>query len=113
MQLHTGITTTSSQDLVGDSENIKPMDTKMEAKKKNNKVTNSKGYQKKAEVKNASFGEKAARLTQPPLSVSRYDSLSSGTRTEVVIVPDDDDAATCCKYIDIECNSEKQSRYTS
>ncbi|XP_047964909.1 Fanconi anemia group J protein homolog [Salvia hispanica] len=110
VKLHTGITTTSSQDLVGDSENIKPMDTKMEAKKKNNKVTNSKGYQKKAEVKNASFGEKAARLTQPPLSVSRYDSLSSGTRTEVVIVPDDDDAATCCKYIDIECNSEKQSR---
>lgn len=108
MQVKTGITATSSQDLEIDSENIKPTDKKMETRKKNDKITKSKGCQKKIEASYASLGHKAARSTHPTVAVSTYDSLRSGTRTEVVILPDDEDVSACREY-----NSEKRSRYIS
>ncbi|KAH6799841.1 RAD3-like DNA-binding helicase protein [Perilla frutescens var. hirtella] len=41
VKVHTGITAMPSQDLEVDSENIKPVDKKMETRKKNNKITKS------------------------------------------------------------------------
>lgn len=99
-QVHTGITTTLSQDLEVDSENIKPEDKKMSTRKKVDKITEYKFCQKKIEEIYASAGE-------------RYDSLPTITKTEVVLLPEDEDASACPVYIDLECTPEKHSRYIS
>lgn len=100
MQVHTGITAISSQDLEVDSENIKSDENKTLTRKKDNKITESKCLQKKIEAMYASVRE-------------RYRSLPTEIKPEVVLLPDDEDASTCPVYIDLECTSEKHSRYIS
>ncbi|EYU43539.1 hypothetical protein MIMGU_mgv1a020299mg, partial [Erythranthe guttata] len=54
-------------------------------------------------------GEKAAGLTHPSIPVAKYDSPSTRIRSGFTLT-DDKDASVCTEYIDLECDSEKDSR---
>ncbi|KAG8388918.1 hypothetical protein BUALT_Bualt02G0175200 [Buddleja alternifolia] len=108
-----GKASNSSQNLDVDCENIKPVEKKIGTRKKSNKVTKSSRYQQKVESNDILVGEKAAGLIHPAVRGAKYDSLSTQTRTEVVLLTDDKDSSVCREYIDLECDSDKDSRWSS
>ncbi|KAI3465455.1 hypothetical protein Pfo_022118 [Paulownia fortunei] len=113
VKVRVGVAANSSQDLEVDYENIKSVDKKKGMRKTNTKVTKSSRYQQIIEPNDILVGVKAAGLTHPSSPVAKYDSLSAQTRTEVVVLTDDKDASVCGEYIDLECDSEKDSRWSA
>ncbi|KAK4390047.1 putative pentatricopeptide repeat-containing protein [Sesamum angolense] len=109
---HIGIAAKSSEDLDADCLNIKSVDKKNDKRKKNNKVTKSSCCQQKVGSNENFIGEKSAQLTHPSVPVTKYDTLSTQT-TEVVMLTDDKDARVCREYIDLECDSENELRWSA
>lgn len=109
MQVHIGIAANSSQDQDVECETIKSVDKRKGTRMKNSKVTKSTGYQQKVESYAILVGEEAAELSYPSIPVAKYDFLSTQTRSGATIT-DYKDASVTTEYIDLECDSEKDSR---
>ncbi|XP_011100424.1 Fanconi anemia group J protein [Sesamum indicum] len=107
-----GIAAQSSEDLDADCLNIKSVDKKNDTTKKNSKVTKSSRCQQEVGSNENFIGEESARLTHPSVPVTKYNTLSTQT-TEVVMLTDDKDASVCTEYIDLECDSEKELRWSA
>ncbi|PIN10435.1 hypothetical protein CDL12_16972 [Handroanthus impetiginosus] len=107
------MTANPSQDLDVDSENFKTVDKTNETRKKNNKATKISRSQKKVDSNNNLGDEKTAELTHPSVPLAKSNSPSTQTRTEVVMLTDDKDPGVCRECIDLECDSEKDSRWSA
>ncbi|KAL0352518.1 UNVERIFIED_CONTAM: Regulator of telomere elongation helicase 1 [Sesamum calycinum] len=103
---HIGIAAKSSEHLDADCLNIKSVDKKI------NKVTKSSRCQQKVGSNENFIGEKSAQWTHPSVPVTKYNTLSTQT-TEVVMLMDDKDARVCREYIDLECDSENELRWSA
>ncbi|KAL6549145.1 hypothetical protein OROHE_008990 [Orobanche hederae] len=117
VKVRIGVPANSSKDLEEECDNIESVDKK----KWTRKVTKFGHHQpkeepidslrmKKEEPIDISEVEKAAGWARPSVPVVKYDSPSAQTRSGVSTVKDGKSASGCKEYIDLECDSDKDSR---
>ncbi|KAL8523702.1 hypothetical protein ACS0TY_013607 [Phlomoides rotata] len=116
VKVHPGISIAAnpSQDLEIDCVNIKSVEKKKGATKRNIKTTKSNSCPEKVESDDILVGQTAAGLTHPPCTVKKCCSpFTSKTSNEVVMLKDDKAFGGCQTYIDLDCDSENDSRCRS
>lgn len=111
VKVHTGLVANSSQDLDVDHDNIKPVVKNTVTRKTANKVTKS-SCQPKLESNNIFADEQASVLANPSLLSANCYSPLIQPKSEVLLA-DNGDAFVCREYIDLECDTVKDLRYSA
>ncbi|GER37372.1 Brca1 interacting protein helicase 1 brip1 [Striga asiatica] len=101
VKVRIGVAANSSKDLEAESEKIKSVDKKKCTRKKNVKV------------RVPSQQPKEPNDISGPIPVAEYDSLSTHTRSGVITLEDDKNASFCREHIDLDSDSDEESRPTT
>ncbi|CAA3024232.1 Fanconi anemia group J homolog [Olea europaea subsp. europaea] len=111
-----GAATNTSESTDINDGHVESVDWKNEASwKKNQKVNKSCRYQLKLESNGTGVlaSEKVARLIHPSIPVTKYSSPYKDTKSEVVMLTDEKGASVCREYIDLDCDSDRDSRLSA
>ncbi|GFP82753.1 fanconi anemia group j protein homolog [Phtheirospermum japonicum] len=101
------------QDLEVKCEKIESVDKKRGTRKNDSNETKFSRHQPKEEPIDISEGEKAVDWACPSIPVAKYESPSTQIKPEVITLKDDKNDSVCREYIDLECDSDKDSRPTT
>lgn len=101
----------SSQNSAIDNENIDTVDEKKGTRKKSHKVIKSSNYQY-LESNDFSENKEVARFIHPSFPSDKHNSLSTQTRSEVVMITDEKESGVR-EYIDLESDIATDSRLLS
>ncbi|KAL2538076.1 RAD3-like DNA-binding helicase protein [Forsythia ovata] len=108
-----GTAANSSENIDVNDGDIKSMDWKNGATLKKNQKVKSSRHQQKLETNILFASEKVARPSYPSIPVTKYHSLCTDTKSDVVMLTDEKDASVCREYIDLDYDSDRDSRLSA